>query len=147
MFDRRIIALMILLGSLVSAFLVVSAPTLPVWGERHLPHENNEVVLPLPIDQKIEQSVLWKRKQLDVVAIWLDTERTLPSSGALQLVVNRAGEKWSSLVSVQDISLSGVVPFVFDPPIQGEKNDLGSFELSLSEANERVYVRYQIDAH
>jgi len=100
---RQILAVLILTGSLLAAVLVVIAPSLPVWGERHLAHEDNEVTLPLPVGQKIEQTVVWERDRIDVVVLWLDADRELPTRGWLQLDVVSQGVGQSSIFQVTDI--------------------------------------------
>jgi len=145
MTTRQILAVLILTGSLLAAVLVVLLPTLPVWGERHLPHEG-EVTLPLPVGQKVEQTVVWERDEVDVVVLWVDGDRALPVSGVLQLEVVSGSISESTIYRASDIPPSGLVPFVFDERIKVGSGNRGSLIVSLIDADERVYLKYQIDA-
>jgi len=142
---RLLIALVILLGSLTAAFSLLLAPPLPIWGLPHHAHDDG-VSLPLPIKQNIEQTFVTENSLIDSIVLWFDPNQAMPTRGSLSLTIPSVNNSSPATLPIQDIPPSGTAFFRFSPPVKVDKNQAISFVVSLPEADQRLHIKYQIDA-
>lgn len=138
---ERAFAAAVALGSLLSALLVLFAPPLPYWGDRHTPH-THKPPLQLSSGSTVEQTFRWERRDLDRVALWF-TPATLPKTGSLALDVIGPKDIRSAVVDFRDIPSSGISVSSFATPLRAPEGSEGRLRLRLRE-NRSIYLQYQI---
>ncbi len=133
-----------LAAAAASALLVIAAPPLPWWGDRHLPHLHKPPLL-LSSGHTVGQTFRAEGDTLDHVALWLDTERSLPAEGDIVLEVETAGQQRASRLGLADIPPSGVAIFRLDPPLRASRGTEGTLRVHLERAAQQIGLRYQLD--
>ena len=129
------------------AFFIITAPSLPHWGDRHLPHEDSRY-LTLSSGHTIEQTFTFDRKELDLIAVWLDSStQPLPKHGSILLTVTYQQHSQSSQINFSDIPPGNIALFPISTPLIAPIGSSGSFQLSLSNPGQKVSLKYQIDGH
>lgn len=140
---RNWLSYFLLLGSGLAALLILTVPSTTIWGERHLPQEGSERIV-LGSGHVIGQTFVWEEKQLDLVALWVDTTSGLPSEGRITLELRVNGESFTSVQALADVPSTGELLFPFES-ITAETGVAGEFLLSLVEPGQRIDLLYQID--
>ena len=135
-------ALILLMGSLLAALLLVGAPTLPEWGQRHLPHEGSRY-LRLRQAESVRQSFVLEYERVDALAVQLAVE-SVPDTGALAIELTAGGTTALAEVPYRQVADDGVIIARFGAGQQGAVGEPASFRLTnISEMP--VFVRWQID--
>lgn len=137
--------LIVLVGSIVAALFVASAPNTLYWGERHEAHEKTQRLI-LKSGERIGQTFLLEENALSGIAVWVDMKQPLPTAGNLALEVEIAGEKIGAAYDVRNIPESGIIVFPFEKAVHANKGDTGTYMLVLSEQNQNITLLFQIDA-
>lgn len=135
----------VLAGSLLAAAALVSAPSLPEWGERHQPHHEPKSLL-LPSGQRIGQSFAPIHSSLDAIAVWLDPAAGWPREGNLLIELEAGGRTSAATATLANIPESGLAVFQFPRPIRSPQGSEARLFVSLDRSDQRVALRYQIDA-
>lgn len=141
---RRWLSAFFIVGGLLAALLVLLAPSLPQWGERHTPHIHKPP-LQLSFSHIVTQTFRFEQTRLDHVVLWIDADVPLPREGALLLEVEGGGEKRESRVAFTDIPPSGIAIFSF-PPLSAPAGSDGTLRIRLAHTDQRIALEYQIAA-
>lgn len=141
--SSTILFLLITAIALTIAFFIVTAPSLPHWSKRHLPHEDPRY-LTLSSGHTIEQTFTFDQKELDLIAVWLDSTQPLPEHGSILL---KAAGQQTSQIKFSDIPPSNIALFPLRPSLTAPVGSNGSFKLTLSDPGQKVSLKYQIDGN
>lgn len=129
-------------GSALAAVLVLLAPPLPQWGERHAPHVHKPP-LTLSSGQVVEQTVRFEARSLDLALLWTDTTVPLPSEGNVLLTVERAGATREARVAFRDVPPSGILVFALTPPLDAPAGSPGVLRVRLTHPGQTIALTYQ----
>lgn len=130
-------------GSALAAVLLLLAPPLPQWGERHTPHIHKPP-LSLSSSQLVEQTFRFEGRPLDLVLLWVETSVPLPTEGGVLLTVEKNGETREARVAFRDVPSSGILAFTLTPPLDALSGSRGVLRVRLSNVGQHIALKYQI---
>lgn len=142
---RRWLSVLFMSGGLFTAFLVLTAPSLPQWGERHTPHIHLPP-LTLSSDHDAKQTVRWEASSLDTVVLWLDPETLRPGEGGVTLTVQANEQSIEKTIAFSEVPPSGIAVFSLSDPLKVTPESLGMLRVRLTNPDQKVALEYQLDS-
>lgn len=134
----------LLLGGVgVAALLLLTAPSVPAWGQRHS-FDASKGAIRLNPGQTVEQTFTWEYPALDVILLWIDPG-SRHNQGQLTLRVTAEPEERQVTVALASIPDSGTVVFPLPRPLRAPLNKTGQLRLQLHGTTQPVHLRYQVD--
>lgn len=137
-----LLSLIILIGTIL-AILFLWPASLPSWGKRHYAHETKDALV-LTYGHEITQTFIFEQKRLSSLAVWLDAA-TPTKDGGLLVKIEAGGQTRQSAMPLAEVPRSGVAIFNIAPMLTAVQGTTGKLSLTLTNKNQAVYLRYQID--
>lgn len=132
-----------LAGIVGISVLLLLAPHVPIWGERH-EYDVKKGTIRLQPGESIEQTFTAEYQRLDTILFWLQSS-TLPRAGRLMLTLSTPSEERTLFADLAAIPPSGTVIFAPTKVVPLKVGQTGLMHLALLDAEQPIYFLYQID--
>ncbi len=132
------------MGSVLAAVMLLFAPGVPWWGERHEVDPNKGSVRLNP-NKALEQTFTWEEGTIDTVLLWLKPDER-PTSGNIHLVITGDGGERDVLLPITSAPASGVAVFSLPSPLSARKNSPGTVRVTWRDSRVPLYFLFQIDS-